>query len=227
MEAPDYAEIEVVHELPHDVHSSLNVSRRAEVVGHFVRNGEDLPIPLQASPPVQDKHRLKRTIVWLVVLVILLIVFAVVLGAVLGTTLASKTAAPTVTVTASPITSLNATPNSSPTASPNSSPTASPNSSPIASPSSIRKNTALSVTGWRSGSEFSIRLFYQGDDAYLRIIGFESGNGSWSAPSKFVQAKPGTPIAASSFNYGNYFGIPVWNLNMMRLEILPLTNIYY
>jgi len=112
-------------------------------------------------------RRLKRTIVWLVVAVILLIVLAVVLRAVVGIKLASETAALTVTVTASLITSLNATPTSSPTA----------------SLSSIRKNTVLSVTGWRSGSEFSIRLFYQGDDVYLRIIGFESGNSSWATPS--------------------------------------------
>jgi hypothetical protein len=147
-------------------------------------------------------HRLKRTILWLVVATVVLIVVVVVLGAVLGTKLKSKSAAPT------------ATPSSSPTASP--------------TPSSVRKNTAISVTGWRSGSEFSIRLFYQGDDAYLRIIGFESSNSSWSAPSTIVQAKPGTPIAASGFNSGAFFGSStVWNLPFGTLKLsYLLTKIY-
>jgi hypothetical protein len=197
---PDSAGKEVIHELPNDLHSSFNIGTRAELDGHFVGNGVDPSVAAPASSPAQEKmHRLKRTILWLVVATVLLIVVAVVLGAVLGTKLKSKSAAPT------------ATPSSSPTASP--------------TPSIVRKNTAISVTGWRSGSEFSIRLFYQGDDAYLRIIGFESSNSSWSAPSTIVQAKPGTPIAASSYNNEAFF----WRLYCMEpcfwdFEIVLSTN---
>jgi hypothetical protein len=201
---PNSAGIEVVHELPNDLHSSFNIGTRAELDGHFVGNGVDPSVAAPpASSPAQEKmHRLKRTILWLVVATVVLIVVVVVLGAVLGTKLKSKSAAPT------------ATPSSSPTASP--------------TPSSVRKNTAISVTGWRSGSEFSIRLFYQGDDAYLRIIGFESSNSSWSAPSTIVQAKPGTPIAASGFNSGAFFGSStVWNLPFGTLKLsYLLTKIY-
>jgi hypothetical protein len=203
---PDSAGIEVVHELPNDLHSSFNIGTRAELDGHFVGNGVDPSVVAPpASSPAQEKlHRLKRTVIWLVVATVLLIVVAVVLGAVLGTKLKSKSAAPT------------ATPVSSPTA------TASP------TPSSIRKNTAISVTGWRSGSEFSIRLFYQGDDAYLRIIGLESINSSWSAPSTIVQAKPGTPIAASSYNNEAFFGgSTVWNLAFGALKLSHLLTQFY
>jgi hypothetical protein len=56
--APDSAGIEVVHELPYDVYSSLNVSIRAELAGHFIRNGADPPIiALLVSPPAQDNVR--------------------------------------------------------------------------------------------------------------------------------------------------------------------------
>jgi len=209
---PNSAGIEVVHELPNDLHSSFNIGTRAELDGHFIGNGGDPSVAAPpASSPAQEKmHRLKRTILWLVVATVLLIVVAVVLGAVLGTKLKSKSAVPTATYS------------NSPTATHSSSPTASP------TPSSVRKNTAISVTGWRSGSEFSIRLFYQGDDAYLRIIGFESSNSSWSAPSTIVQAKPGTPIAASGFNSGAFFGSStVWNLPFGTLKLsYLLTKIY-
>lgn len=160
----------------------------------------------QALPCGNNVHRRNRAIAWLVVNVVLLIVLTVVLGAVLGTKLANEAVAPTITVTASPTNSLNA----------------SPTSSTAVSPTGILRNTALSVTGWQSGSGFSIRLFYQGDDAYLRIIGFHSSKGSWSV---FAQAKPGTPIAASSYNSNSFFGgSSVWNHNMMRPEILSPTN---
>jgi hypothetical protein len=195
------AGIEVVHELPTDLRSSSNVGTKAEPAGHLVGNGVDLAA-------LQNVRRLKRTIVWLVVAVILLIVLVVVLGAVLGTKLHSK---PTV-VTQTSTFSLPATPTSSSTA----------------SPSAVRKNTAISATGWRSGSEFSIRLFYQGDDAYLRVVRFESSNSSWSAPSTIVQAKPGTPIAASSYDNSVFFGSSeVWNFNTREFKVVLSANSIY
>jgi hypothetical protein len=198
----DSAGIEVVHELPSELHSSSNVGTRAELAGAFVGDGVNQSmVASPAGAPAQDNTgRLKQTIVRLVVAIILLTVLVIVLGAVLGTKLHRKSAAPTPTSTGS----LSATSTSSPTA----------------SPSTVRKTTAVSVTGWRSGSEFSIRLFYQGDDAYLRIIGFESSNRSWTAPLSITQAKPGTPIAASSFNKGLFFAgfSTVWNYENVVLE---------
>jgi len=180
----DSAGIEVVHELPNNLPSSLNAGTKAELASQFGGDGVDQSIPAPAAGP--PLRRVNRTIVWLVVTIILLVVLAVVLGTVLGTKLHSKSAAPSTTSASS----LAATPTSSPTA----------------SPSTVRKNTAISVTGYRNGPEFSIRLFYQGNDAYLRIIGFESGNSSWSAPSTILQAKLGTPIAAASYNNNAFFG---------------------
>jgi Fungal fucose-specific lectin len=178
----EFSGIEVVHELPSDLHSSQNNETRTDLSSGFVLGNVDLPNTAPgADPPAQDNQRpLKRTILWLGGAVVLLIVLAIVLGAVLGTELHRKSRAPSLTNTSSNLTNSSSTPPPSPT--------------------TARKGTAISVTGWRSGSEFSIRLFYQGNDEYLRIIGFESSNSSWSVPATFVQAKPGTPIAALSFN---------------------------
>jgi hypothetical protein len=77
--------------------------------------------------------------------------------------------------------------------------------SPRPSPTAIRHNSALAVTGWRNGADFSIRLFYQGDDGNLRVSAFESTTQSWGSPTLFVKARSGTPLAASSFNIAAFF----------------------
>ncbi|KAF2190090.1 hypothetical protein K469DRAFT_699688 [Zopfia rhizophila CBS 207.26] len=72
---------------------------------------------------------------------------------------------------------------------------------------SIRNGSSIAVTGWRTGNEYSIRLFYQDGDGFLHMSSMESTTGEvWSGGLKFVKAKLGTPLAASSFNqsiYGN------------------------
>jgi hypothetical protein len=73
------------------------------------------------------------------------------------------------------------------------------------SPSTIRKNSGLAVTGWRNASDFSIRLFYQGQDGFLRMNGFETASGNWASSPPFVQARDGTPLAASCFNASYFF----------------------
>lgn len=69
------------------------------------------------------------------------------------------------------------------------------------------EGSSLAVTGWRAETDFSIRLFYQGSDDFLRVSSFESSTGSgWTSATKTTKAKPKTPLAAVSFNqsfYGN------------------------
>jgi len=127
-----------------------------------------------------DVHRLRRRIFWLTAVIIVLVVLAIILGAVLGTRHRGGN--------------------------PVESPSATAVSSPSATPTSIRQKSGLAVTGWRNGSEFSIRLFYQGQDSYLRISQFESTTGNWSNPKSFVMGKAGTPIAASSYNGNSFWG---------------------
>jgi hypothetical protein len=194
----DSSGIEVVHELPNNLHSSLNVSTSGELANPFAEANVDQHVgAAEARPPAQyNGGRLKRTIIWLVGAIVFLIIFVIVVGVVLGAKLDRKPPAPSSTSTSS---------NSATTTT----------SSPTPAPTSPRRGTAISVTGWRNGSDYSIRLFYQGNDQYLRIIGFESSNSSWSAPTTFAQAKAGTPIAAASFNTAFNFesGPSVWNLS--------------
>ncbi|KAF2111576.1 hypothetical protein BDV96DRAFT_690461 [Lophiotrema nucula] len=70
----------------------------------------------------------------------------------------------------------------------------------------IRNDSAIAVTGWKhNDSQWSVRLFYQDGDGFLRIASLESTDGEvWSGGTKFVKAKAGTPLAASSFNMSWY-----------------------
>jgi hypothetical protein len=115
----------------------------------------------------------------MVIVFVILVTLSAVLGAVLGTTLGHHDAAAVANITI--------TPNTKP-----------PNGT--ASLSGIRPNSALAVTGWRNGNNFSIRIFYHGADDNLRVSSFESDVSKWSAPNIFAKAKPGTPVGASSFN---------------------------
>lgn len=71
----------------------------------------------------------------------------------------------------------------------------------------IWDQSALGVTGWKynDDKEYSIRLFYQDAEGYLRISSMESVNAeAWSAGTRFVKAKRGTPLAASCHNQSIY-----------------------
>ncbi|ORY15318.1 hypothetical protein BCR34DRAFT_183877 [Clohesyomyces aquaticus] len=69
----------------------------------------------------------------------------------------------------------------------------------------IREDSAIAVTGWRYGNEYSIRLFYQDRDGFLGISSLESVTGEvWSPGIRFVKAKSGTPIAATCYNQSIY-----------------------
>jgi hypothetical protein len=96
-----------------------------------------------AQPSTHRERNPQRSRLWIVgIVAVILVSLGAILGAILGTKLHHPTA-PTSTVTITP--------------------------SPEPSPTAIRHNSALAVTGWRNGAEFSIRLFFQGNDGYLRI----------------------------------------------------------
>ena len=178
--APNYSNLEAiprtVHELPTDTDHN-------DITG-----AEDRQKSLSLGPDAElvgkpNRWYLRREL-WLVLAVVCLVIIVIILGAVLGVRLhdlqPNATQTSVVTITA----------------------TATATGTPSATPTSIRQNSGLAVTGWRSGSDFSIRLFYQGDDSYLRLSAFESGTGVWTGPSIFVKGKLGTPIAASNFDQG-------------------------
>lgn len=85
----------------------------------------------------------------------------------------------------------------------------------------IWNHSSLAVTGWRydSNSEYSIRLFYQDTEGYLRISALESIAGEvWTAGTRFVKAKMGTPLAASCHNQSMY------DVNKTVLQMRPQTS---
>lgn len=62
----------------------------------------------------------------------------------------------------------------------------------------ILKNSALSVTGYRYGADFNIKLFYQGPDNQLRYSVFDTVFSNWSMPQALLNnAAAGTPIATT------------------------------
>ncbi|KAL9488804.1 hypothetical protein ACSS6W_001081 [Trichoderma asperelloides] len=78
--------------------------------------------------------------------------------------------------------------------------------------SAVHANSGIGVTGWWTGpSSFTIRLVYQGQDGYLRLMRYHSGDGKWSTLAIFsdARAKLGTPIAASCYNIPYYCFSPI------------------
>lgn len=62
----------------------------------------------------------------------------------------------------------------------------------------IRANSALAVTGWRYGSDFAIRLFYQGPDDVIRFSGYDTLFGNWTiARALDVEATSKSPLATT------------------------------
>ncbi|KAL7804740.1 hypothetical protein V8C44DRAFT_342808 [Trichoderma aethiopicum] len=101
-------------------------------------------------------------------------------------------------------------------------------SKPPSSPNDAHARSGIGVTGWWTGSSsFNIRLFYQGQDGDLRVMGYHSGDGNWSklATLEDTKAKRGTSIAASSFNVPVFYFTPVTSTNnYMQSEIFYLNG---
>lgn len=71
----------------------------------------------------------------------------------------------------------------------------------------VWSQTSLAVTGWRhaDGAAFSIRLFYQDADGFIRMSNMESTSAdSWTSGTKVAKAKRGTPLAAACTNQSTY-----------------------
>lgn len=124
----------------------------------------------------------------------LVVVIATVVGAVVGSRTAHDNShSASTSASASPTTSSSAAPEPSATAS--------------SSSVSLRENSALSVTGWTSGSDYSIRVFYQGGDGKIRLSSYESTAGDWGSPQVLdIQVRSDTPLGASSIAATFYFG---------------------
>jgi len=140
--------------------------------------------------PLQSKWKLR-----LAIAVTLLVILAAVLGGVLGTTLhhkknnssskPSSTASATASAAASPAAS-----------------TSTP--SPTSGLPGIRAKSPLSVTGWLTGSEYSIRVVFQSDDDMIQYIAYESKSKAWKQTPNIIKAKAGSPLALTSFETSWY-----------------------
>ncbi|PNP47474.1 hypothetical protein TGAMA5MH_01295 [Trichoderma gamsii] len=127
----------------------------------------------------------RRKRLWLIIAAVVLVL--VIVGAVVGGVVGSRSNHKAL-----------ATPSSSSTPSPS---TSAPSSSTTAS--SIDASSGIGVTGWwSSDSDFSIRLAYQGDDSYLHMMQYNSGDDDWSTMTILtnLDVKQGSPIALSCFN---------------------------
>ncbi|KAL7893630.1 hypothetical protein HDV63DRAFT_183290 [Trichoderma sp. SZMC 28014] len=92
----------------------------------------------------------------------------------------------------------------------------------------VYATSGIGVTGWWTGpSSFTIRLVYQGQDGYLRLMRYHSGDGNWSTLATFsdANAKLGSPIAASSYNIPFYCFSPITSSNnFTQVEIFYLNS---
>lgn len=137
------------------------------------------------------KQNPQRKRLWLIVaaVVLVLVIVGAVVGGVVGSRSSHKEAV--------------AAPSSSSTAS---SSTSAPSSSATAS--SVYASSGIGVTGWwSSASDFSIRLAYQGDDSYLHMMQYNSGDDDWSTMTILtnLDVKQGSSIAMSCFNNPVYY----------------------
>ncbi|KAI0842964.1 hypothetical protein F5Y06DRAFT_78030 [Hypoxylon sp. FL0890] len=76
---------------------------------------------------------------------------------------------------------------------------------PSSTPKSIRAGSRLAVTGYRTKTDYSIRLFYQSKDNQLRFVDKESAGANWTESTATVldnlpyQPKINGSIAAGSY----------------------------
>lgn len=153
---------------------------------------------------MEQKTDPQRKRLWLIVaaVVLVLVIVGAVVGGVVGSQNSHKTAA-TPTSSSAP---------SSSTSAPASSTTT----------SSIDASSGIGVTGWwSSDSDFSIRLAYQGDDSYLHMMEYNSGDNGWSTMTILTELdmKQGSPIAMSCFNNPVYYNSQVTSDNVSNTSI--------
>ncbi|KAI1142856.1 hypothetical protein F5Y05DRAFT_366437 [Hypoxylon sp. FL0543] len=151
-----------------------------------------------SSSWVKDEHRTqvrkdgkrRRWVLWAVGGAVLLLIGA---GAVLGGVLGSRAGRYSHPAVVANTTSNGTIPDT---------PSSTPASSPV---KSIRAGSRLAVTGYRTKTDYSIRLFYQDKDNQLRFVDKESASANWTESKATVldnlpyQPKINGSIAAGSY----------------------------
>ncbi|OTA84581.1 hypothetical protein M434DRAFT_16388 [Hypoxylon sp. CO27-5] len=80
-----------------------------------------------------------------------------------------------------------------------------PSSTPISAPiKSIKTNSRLAVTGYRTKTDYSIRLFYQEKDNQLRFVDKESAGANWTESATILDNLPYQPKINGSIAAGSY-----------------------
>ncbi|KAK1254112.1 hypothetical protein MKX08_008107 [Trichoderma sp. CBMAI-0020] len=153
-----------------------------------------------AEEPLPQKGPGKKKL-WIIVgaVVLVVVVVAAVVGGVVGSRHHNST---TTASTSSDPSSTSSSPSSS-------TPSPTPSST---SPNAAYSSSSIAVTGWwTTTSSYSIRLFYQGKDGHLRLIGYDSTDGMWSTVTTLSgpDVKLGSPIATCNYNTTVYFGSAV------------------
>ncbi|ORY12103.1 hypothetical protein BCR34DRAFT_663998 [Clohesyomyces aquaticus] len=162
----------------------------------------------------QQKPKVPRVLLWLVVVLTTLLVLAIILGAVLGTlhSRARHTHPPQIVATTS-----SAIPTST---------------SSVPTPTATPQVSSLAVTGWKTGGSrgyFTIWLFSQDSDGFLSRSTFNSSTGNWTTASRFASAKKGTPLAATALNTAYYVNQTNYTFPgvQFQAEVVYLDNLNY
>ncbi|KAI1765282.1 hypothetical protein GGR53DRAFT_490534 [Hypoxylon sp. FL1150] len=144
----------------------------------------------ERESPIKKDVKVKRWVLWTVGgIILILVTIGAVLGGILGTRRSSNNddnaAIPS-----------NSTSNET-----------TPDSTSSTSVQSIRAGSKLAVTGYRTKTDYSIRLFYQDQNNQLRFIDKENVSANWTEPTVLdnlpFEPMTGGAIAAGAYMYDN------------------------
>jgi len=172
----------------------------------YSENDKEVAPGPKRNSPLRPKWKL-----WLAIAVTLLVILAAVLGGVLGTTLHHKKNSSSKPSSTAPATASPAASTSTP--------------SPTGPLPGIRAKSPLSVTGWLSGNDYSIRVVFQSDDDMIQYIAYESESKAWKQTPNITKAKAGSPLALTSFETSWYGTLtPQMQFNQVELFFLDSEN---
>ncbi|XXG94040.1 hypothetical protein Hte_000291 [Hypoxylon texense] len=142
--------------------------------------------------PAKKEVKVKRWVLWTIGgIILVLVIIGAVLGGILGSRSSSHEDDDDDTAIPSNSTSNGTTPDS-------------PNSTPL---QSIRTGSKLAVTGYRTKTDYSMRLFYQDLDNRIRFVDKENVNANWTGSTVLdnlpYEPMAGGAIAASAYMYDN------------------------
>lgn len=223
-----YSALEVDHSLNGSTAPEVyNAYDGLEVVnGDMIDASNKVKVDTEAAveEPLPQRSPQKKKL-WLIVgaVALVLVVVAAVVGGVVGSRHHNSTAA----ASSSSGSSSGSSSASSSASSSTPSPTPASNS-----PNAAYSSSSLSVTGWwTTPSSYSIRLFYQGKDGNLRLIGYDSTDGMWSTVTTLTgpSLRLGSPIAACNYNDTVYYSSGVSSSNVslaLHLEGFGLRSLF-